>query len=33
MSALRGVRGAITVERDDAELLLNATHHLGICNA
>jgi len=28
MSALRGVRGAITVERDDAELLLNATERL-----
>ncbi len=28
MSAVRGVRGAITVERDDAELLLSATERL-----
>ena len=28
MSAVRGVRGAITVERDDAELLLNATERM-----
>lgn len=28
MSAVRGVRGAITVERDDATLLLDATERL-----
>ena len=28
MSAVRGVRGAITVDRDDAELLLSATECL-----
>jgi chorismate mutase len=28
VSAVRGVRGAITVERDDAELLLDATERL-----
>lgn len=28
MSAVRGVRGAITVERDDAALLLDATERL-----
>ncbi len=28
MSAVRGVRGAITVERDEAELLLSATERL-----
>lgn len=28
MSAVRGVRGAITVERDEAELLLDATERL-----
>ncbi|HEY5350217.1 MAG TPA: chorismate mutase [Candidatus Lustribacter sp.] len=28
MNALRGVRGAITVERDDAALLLDATERL-----
>jgi chorismate mutase len=28
MSAVRGVRGAITVESDDAELLLSATERL-----
>lgn len=28
MSAVRGVRGAITVERDDASLLLDATERL-----
>ena len=28
MSAVRGVRGAITVDRDDAELLLSATERL-----